>query len=36
MWEFDETGLMRRRYASINDAKIEESELRVEPGRSEF
>src|SRR5215208_1460725 len=22
MWEFDETGLMRCRYASINDAKI--------------
>jgi len=36
MWEFDDEGLMRRRYASINDAKIDESELRVEPGRSEF
>ena len=36
MWEFDDQGLMRRRYASINDAKIDESELRVEPGRSEF
>jgi uncharacterized protein (TIGR02246 family) len=36
MWEFDETGLMRRRYASINDAPIDESERRVEPGRSEF
>ena len=36
MWEFDDHGLMRRRYASINDAKIDESELRVEPGRSEF
>jgi nuclear transport factor 2 (NTF2) superfamily protein len=36
MWEFDDTGLMRRRYASINDAPIDESERRVEPGRSEF
>jgi nuclear transport factor 2 (NTF2) superfamily protein len=33
MWEFDDQGLMRRRYASINDAKIDESELRVTPGR---
>jgi len=29
MWEFDATGLMRRRYASINDARIEESERRL-------
>ena len=29
MWEFDPTGLMRRRYASINDARIEESERRI-------
>ena len=29
MWEFDSTGLMRRRYASINDARIEESERRL-------
>ncbi len=29
MWEFDPTGLMRRRYASINDARIEESERRL-------
>jgi nuclear transport factor 2 (NTF2) superfamily protein len=27
-WEFDENGLMRRRDASINDYKIEESERR--------
>ena len=36
MWEFDDTGLMRRRFASINDAKIDESELRVKPGESTF
>jgi uncharacterized protein len=29
MWEFDETGLMARRFASINDARIEESERRL-------
>lgn len=29
MWEFDEDGLMRRRYASINDAPIKESERRL-------
>ena len=29
MWEFDASGLMRRRYASINDAPIEESERRL-------
>jgi uncharacterized protein len=29
MWEFDENGLMRRRYASINDMKIEESERKL-------
>ena len=29
MWEFDASGLMRRRYASINDARIEESERRL-------
>jgi nuclear transport factor 2 (NTF2) superfamily protein len=29
MWEFDATGLMRRRYASINDARIEEAERRL-------
>ncbi len=27
-WEFDENGLMRRRDASINDYKIEESERK--------
>jgi nuclear transport factor 2 (NTF2) superfamily protein len=26
---FAESGLMRKRYASINDAKIQESERRV-------
>jgi uncharacterized protein len=29
MWEFDEQGLMARRYASINDAPIGEGERRV-------
>ena len=29
MWEFDATGLMRRRYASINDARIDASERRL-------
>jgi uncharacterized protein len=29
MWEFSGDGLMRRRYASINDAPIEASERRV-------
>ncbi|MBL8111601.1 MAG: nuclear transport factor 2 family protein [Acidobacteria bacterium] len=28
MWEFDEEGLMARRFASINDAPIAESERR--------
>jgi nuclear transport factor 2 (NTF2) superfamily protein len=27
-WEFDDSGLMRRRYASINDLPIEESERK--------
>ena len=26
LWEFDESGLMRKRYASINDLPIQESE----------
>ncbi|WP_084560961.1 nuclear transport factor 2 family protein [Algoriphagus halophilus] len=26
LWEFDENGLMRKRYASINDLEIEEKE----------
>jgi nuclear transport factor 2 (NTF2) superfamily protein len=29
LWEFDEHGLMRRREASINDLRIEESERRI-------
>ncbi|MGA8074289.1 MAG: nuclear transport factor 2 family protein [Candidatus Acidiferrales bacterium] len=29
LWEFDATGLMRRRIASINDAKIHESDRRI-------
>ena len=29
MWEFDRSGLMARRYASINDARIEASERRL-------
>ena len=33
MWEFDEEGLMSRRYASINDAPIREDERRVFPRR---
>ncbi|MEO5891771.1 MAG: nuclear transport factor 2 family protein [Ferruginibacter sp.] len=28
-WEFDENGLMRKRYASINDLPIQESERRL-------
>jgi len=28
-WEFDEDGLMKKRYASINDLAIEESERRL-------
>ena len=33
-WEFAPDGLMRRRYASINDKAIDASELRVVPGES--
>ncbi len=29
MWEFDDDGLMRKRFASINDAAIKESERRL-------
>lgn len=29
LWEFDERGLMARRYASINDAPIQEGERRL-------
>jgi nuclear transport factor 2 (NTF2) superfamily protein len=28
-WEFDENGLMQKRYASINDLPIEETERRI-------
>ncbi len=28
-WEFDDDGLMRRRFASINDVPIDESERRI-------
>jgi nuclear transport factor 2 (NTF2) superfamily protein len=30
-WEFDEHGLMRRRDASINDYRIDESDRRIHP-----
>jgi uncharacterized protein len=33
-WEFDEFGLMRRRYASINDLKITEAERKFRWERS--
>lgn len=29
LWEFDKNGLMQKRYASINDLKIEESDRRL-------
>lgn len=29
LWEFDKNGLMQKRYASINDLKIEESTRRL-------
>ncbi len=29
-WEFDDDGLMRKRYASINDVPIDESDRRIE------
>ena len=29
MWEFDDTGLMRRRYASINDLAIDAADRRI-------
>jgi nuclear transport factor 2 (NTF2) superfamily protein len=29
LWEFDDSGLMARRYASINDAPIEERDRRI-------
>ena len=36
LWEFDDLGYMRRREASINDVRIEESDLRVTPGHGEL
>ena len=35
LWEFDEHGLMMRREASINDARIDESERRIHGARPE-
>ena len=29
MWEFDENGYMKKRFASINDMKIEETERKI-------
>ena len=29
LWEFDENGLMQKRFASINDLKIDESDRRI-------
>ncbi|MTI40001.1 DUF1348 family protein, partial [Fulvivirga lutimaris] len=29
LWEFDENGLMRKRFASINDLAIDESERKL-------
>jgi len=29
LWEFDENGLMQKRFASINDLKIDESARRL-------
>jgi uncharacterized protein len=34
-WEFDEHGLMRRRDASINDYRIDESDRRIRPHDAE-
>ncbi|MFD4641811.1 nuclear transport factor 2 family protein [Lentzea sp. NPDC058436] len=34
-WEFAESGLMRRREASINDVKIAESDRRVDPSSTD-
>jgi uncharacterized protein len=34
LWEFDEHGLMRRREASINDVRIEQSERRIHGPRT--
>jgi nuclear transport factor 2 (NTF2) superfamily protein len=35
LWEFDEEGYMRRREASINDVKIDESQRRIHGPRPE-
>ncbi|TNM64127.1 nuclear transport factor 2 family protein [Streptomyces sp. NP160] len=35
LWEFDADGLMRRREASIDDVRIEESERRIHGPRAE-
>lgn len=35
LWEFDDSGLMRRREASINDVRIDESERRYFGPRAE-
>lgn len=35
-WEFDDLGYMRRREASINDVRIDVSELRVTPGEGDL
>jgi len=29
MWEFDDSGLMRKRYASINDVSIQDADRRL-------
>ena len=34
-WEFDDLGYMRRREASINDVRIDESERRIFGSRAE-
>lgn len=36
LWKFDPNGYMQRREASINDQKIDVSDLRVMPGRGEL
>lgn len=36
LWQFDAHGYMARREASINDVAIDESDLRVTPGRGEL
>lgn len=36
LWKFDPNGYMQRREASINDQRIDVSDLRVMPGRGEL